>query len=113
MIEQSVVIHRPLLDVFDYLMDVERLCEWTPYYLHTEVIDEDRLGWPTRFKVRVGVAWELSYVTEVWIDDVQRGRSTSYRAVEPPQFATYTVEPTSSGTILTARHTPWALLGVD
>jgi uncharacterized membrane protein len=112
MIEQSVVIQRPLLDVFDYLMDVERLWEWVPYFIHVDVIDRDDVGWPTRFNARVGLTWDLSLNAEVAISDVQRGRSISYTAGEPsPQVATYTVESTRSGTIVTARHNPWALLG--
>jgi TIR domain len=113
MIEQSVVIQRPLFDVFDYLMDVDRFWEWAPYFLDTEVSKTDENNWPTLFKARVGLSWDLSIVSKVWISNVQRGKSITFRSEEPPQVATYTVEPTLSGTILTARHSPWPIFGMS
>lgn len=113
MIEQSVVIQRPLFDVFDYLMDVDRFWEWAPYFLNTQVLKEDDNHWPTLFKARVGLSWDLSIESRVWISNVQRGKSITFRSEEPPQVATYTVEPTLSGTILTARHSPWPIFGMS
>jgi TIR domain len=113
MIEQSVVIQRPLFDVFDYLMDVERFWEWAPYFLNTEVLDRDNNDWPTLFKARVGLSWDLAIESKVSVSNVQRGKSITYRSEEPPQVATYIVEPTLSGTILTARHSPWPLFGIS
>jgi hypothetical protein len=113
MIEQSVVIQRPLFDVFDYLMDVERFWEWAPYFLSTQVLGTDENGWPTLFKARFGLSWELSVESKVSISNVQRGKSITFRAEEPPQVATYMVEPALSGTILTARHSPWPIFGIS
>jgi hypothetical protein len=113
MIEQSVVIQRPLFDVFDYLMDVDRFWEWAPYFLNTHVVNTDENDWPTLFKARVGLSWDLSIMSKVWISNVQRGKSITFRSEEPPQVATYTVEPTLSGTILTARHNPWPIFGMS
>ena len=113
MIEQSIVIQRPLFDVFDYLMDVERFWEWAPYLLNTQASDWDENCWPTQFKARFGLSWDLSIESRVWISNVQRGKSITFRSEEPPQVATYTVEPTLSGTILTARHSPWPIFGMS
>jgi hypothetical protein len=113
MIEQSIVIQRPLFDVFDYLMDVERFWEWAPYFLNTEVLERDKYRWPTVFKARVGLSWDLAIESKVSVSNVQRGKSITYRSEEPPQVATYMVEPTLSGTILTARHSPWPLFGIS
>lgn len=113
MIERSVVIHRPLFDVFDYLMDVERFWEWAPYFLSTKVVERDHNCWPILFKARVGLSWDLAIESNVSVSNVQRGKSITFRSEEPPQVATYMVEPTLSGTILTARHSPWPILGMS
>src|SRR4051794_14137532 len=110
LIEHSVVIERPLFDVFDYLMDVQRMWEWVPFCLNSKVLEIDELQWPTRYEARAGFTWEISYTTEVAITDVRRGRSVSFRQAEPPQMAIYTLQPTPTGTIVTATHSPWTTL---
>ena len=107
------MIQRPPFDVFDYLMDVERFWEWAPYFVDTRAVDWDANDWPTVFEARVGLSWDLSIRSQVSVSNVQRGKSITYRSEEPPQVATYMVEPTLSGTILTARHSPWPILGIS
>jgi hypothetical protein len=35
MTKQSILIRRPILEVFDYLMDVDRYWQWAPYCVST------------------------------------------------------------------------------
>jgi hypothetical protein len=95
------------------LLVVERFWEWAPYFLSTKVVDRDHNCWPILFEARVGLSWDLAIESNVSVSNVQRGTSITFRSEEPPQVATYMVEPTLSGTILTARHSPWPILGMS
>ena len=76
-------------------------------------MDRDHNCWPILFEARVGLSWDLAIESNVSVSNVQRGKSITFRSEEPPQVATYMVEPTLSGTILTARHSPWPILGMS
>lgn len=113
MIEQTVLIKAPILDVFDYLIDVQNFGRWAPYFIDAAVTEVDDDGWPCRYRARLGMTVETSYETDVDVADVQRGRWITYRSVVPPQIATYSLQPSSAGTLLTASHNPWTVPGTD
>jgi hypothetical protein len=54
MIEQMVILRRPILDVFDYLMDFESFGGGPPQFLETTIIRKDNRDWPSRFRAQVG-----------------------------------------------------------
>lgn len=113
MYEQTIRVNRSVLDVYDFLLDVGRLWQFVPYYIHTAVTKQDQQGWPTEFKALVGVTKELAYTTNITISERDRGHAISFRSDEPPQSATYVLQPSESGTVITATHSPWQIPGAE
>lgn len=133
-VSASVFIERPILDVFYYVCDPARLCEWVPVYTDIQVGDEYwshltprgksftvRVGFdPMRFYPReasqVTTPWRppldallafspYGYLETVTCIDLVPGRSISFKSRILPQTTTITFEPLSEGTLVTATHT--------
>jgi Polyketide cyclase / dehydrase and lipid transport/TIR domain len=107
----SIMIERPIMEVFDYVRDPNRMPEWVPAY--SAVMVPDDFDWKDPENCSFGIAigidpWRIR--DQVTCFDMVAGRSISFRNHTIfPQMATYTFEPTSRGTIVTATHIPWGL----
>jgi hypothetical protein len=133
----SVLIERPILDVFYYVCDPVRLSEWVPVYTNIRV-EEDYWKHETpqgkTFEVMVGLdlssflpglgrpeggasngsltktlfaATPFGYSETIACMDVVPGRSISFRSTRFPQTGTYIFDPLSEGTMVTATHSVW------
>ena len=108
-INGSVLIDRPIMDVYQYFSNPDRLREWVPFYSAVDVpAGYAKAKEPKSFGVTVGMApWEFK--DTVTIVDAVMGRSLTYRSDRFAVLATYLFEPTSKGTVVTAMHMPWGV----
>jgi hypothetical protein len=108
--EDSIIIKRPILDVFSYLEDVTLLCEWVPFYQSIIDVERDDAGLASRFTV-VGQLPPLPPVpVKSRIVGYRKGRSIAYRTEVPFLTATYRLEPALGGTLVIASQTVWSPL---
>ena len=105
----SVLIDRPIMDVFDFVRDPQRLPEWVPLYSDVQLERDFFQGSAEgkSFSATIGMKpWGWSQ--KVQCLDIVGGRSITFKTEGLfPQTATYTFEATSKGTILTALHSSW------
>jgi hypothetical protein len=130
MFKESILIRRPVLEVFDYILDAEKSWQWAPYFLSVrpsegyldresatsdaDASSSDSTRRRSRgFNVRIGLSDLVFYETELFISDWRRGRYIIWRNIDPPQVARYNFEPVSAGTYITAEHNPWTWPGMD
>lgn len=132
-----VLVERPILDVFNYVTTTSRLCDWVPLWTKVESLDGETMKVGTAYDVDLAMPWELAMPwlpgaeatgadmfapwaallqasplnrftrDRVTVIDMVLGRSVTLRSEVIPQTATYTFEPSSRGTIVTADHDPW------
>src|SRR5438874_140677 len=80
----SIVIDRPILDVFSYVCDPERLIEWVPFYTNIKVEEEfqtrlrrQRVPNPEGMYFRTTLGFDPSQ----WLEGISlKARSNSYLA---------------------------------
>ncbi len=100
----TVIINRPIMEVFEYATDIDRLKDWFPYYATVEP-SPPRNGAQTSFRASLGA--KLGPRITVDLIDYVPGRRASYRCISLGLTCTTEFEPSSRGTILTTTMSLW------
>ena len=99
-IENSVVIERPIDEVFDFAADMRNELKWNPDVESMEKVTEGPVGLGTRFNAK----WHTSPPLTTECTHFDRPRSFSYHNGGPIEVELkITLEPTPRGTSLTSR----------
>jgi hypothetical protein len=115
----SVIIDSPILEVFDFVGNPDRLPEWVPFYsairpsfggvarVGDEFAATISLIPPLRLPA-LGAMKMLSIDVDVTVDDVVQGRRITYRSVSAGWSTTCDLRPSGGQTVLTVTHSLWS-----
>lgn len=106
----SVVIRRPIMEVFDYVANPSSVARWVPFYSQTSA-PEELEGYATRFQAQLSLPWYRTPV-DVEVVDIVPGRRIAYRAIDLGQTTTMEFQSSSNGTLVTATHSLWSWQGL-
>jgi len=112
-VSASILIERPILDIYRYLEDITKLSEWVPLFGTTTRVEPPVAG---RECFDAQVWWgPFRWVSRVEILNRVPGRSLMYQSTFPPQSAIWELQSTSRGTIVKATHVPrlWRSAGFE
>jgi hypothetical protein len=99
----SVIINRPILEIYNYVADVHALSEWFPFY--TDVTKTTpRSGSKISYRAQLIFRPFLNRGPSIEVDmiDYVPGRRISYRSIDIGGTATVEFEPSLRGTLVTA-----------
>ena len=102
----SVIINRHILEVFNYVADVESTNEWNPFFRQLKKVDG-------RFRATLSASEllekllhrDLSFFVDV--TDIVPGRRLSYRSADIGLITTMEFEPSLQGTLVKATQSLW------
>lgn len=112
LVSAQIVINRPIMEVFDYVADPNRLKEWVPFYsdVHPYPSSRDEYGYIRRFRAAISMR-PLPVPSfgklDTEVTDLVPGRWLAFRSVELGRTATCDFQTVAGGTLLTTRHDLW------
>ncbi len=111
----TVVIERPVVEVFQYMCDVTRMAEWIPFAKGVRLLNGadpgevsvDGFGRGARILINYGFGPIPFALVSSRVVEFVPGRSLSLRADMVEGGATYTLRHAPEGTVLSALHETW------
>ncbi|SRR5258708_2920491 len=102
--EQTVVIHRPLAEVFALVSDATKESLWNPAVLRTEQLDSKPVGIGTVYQETHRVILRQNTMTSEVVS-YQPNQHIGFKSISggPVQTHMYTLEPQAEGTRITLR----------
>lgn len=113
--ENTVVIDRPLIEVFEYICDISQIPNWSPAVESAELVQPASEGLPNFNGIGRGAVFNLGYrfgllpmTAQVHVSEFDYGRAAAFRCNWPVMTSAYRLVPTARGTVLSAENNPWA-----
>jgi uncharacterized protein YndB with AHSA1/START domain len=111
-ISATVIVERPIMEVFDYIANPDSVAHWVPLFSST-TRPESHEGYATRFEATVSLQplpWGPT--VEVEVTDLVPGRRIAYRCPALGQTSAIEFQSSSRGTIVTTTHSLWSWYAV-
>ncbi len=104
----TVIIDRPILEVYSYVADVHAIVEWYPFYTEVEIIPP-RPDSKVSFRAKLALKPLLNWGPSVTVDliDYVPGRRLSYRSLGWGVSTTAEFQPALRGTLVTLTMSLW------
>jgi hypothetical protein len=104
----SVIINRPILEVYSYVEDVNSIVEWFPFYTEVAIIPPRRDS-KVSFRAKMALKPLLNWGPIIYVDviDYVPGRRISYRNLDIGITITIEFQPALRGTLVTTTELLW------
>jgi len=105
----SIIINRPILEIYNYVEDVRRISEWYPFYADVEVPSHQPVAGVLRFRATLAFKPFPIWMPAINVDliDATPGRRLSYRSLDIGATTTINFQPAVRGTLVSVTQTLW------